>query len=221
MSWVKNLFTKNTDEPEKFASLEKRRASLSERSEKIYDEIGALEDREKRLVNNGKASSSKVTKRRLAQQISLLRKDIRMRNTSAVVLNKQINTIGTHLRNLELVQRGSVSGLPSCDELTEAAVNAEEIMEELTASDDLVNSIWNEIDFGLSAEEADILAEFEDEEESTENPSLDIDIKEERARMRQEVQFVGEDQPRPETIRDAEGLPINWSTMDFNKPVQT
>ena len=175
-SWIKGLFSKKATEDERVVSMERRQMWLSERSAKLYEEIGKLEGEEKKLVDEGKASTSKVTRRRKAQQISLLRKDIRMRNTSAAILNKQINTIGVHLRNLELAQSNAAAGLPSCDELTEAAVNAEDIIESLSNNDDLVNSIENQMDHSLSAEETAILAEFEEEdgdEESEISPDSD------------------------------------------------
>jgi len=81
------------------------------------------------------------------------------------MLSKQINIISTHIHNLELAQTGSVASLPTSEDLTEAAVNAEEILEQLNASDDLVSSL--EVSMAESAmtdDEAEILRELEGDE---------------------------------------------------------
>ncbi len=169
--WIKSLFSKEGEEAKKINVLSERRASLSSRLERIYGDVGKLEKHEHTLIAEGKAAASKVARRSKAAQISRLRKDITRCNTSAAMLSKQINIISTHIHNLELAQTGTMASLPTSEDLTEAAVNAEEILEQLTASDDLVSSL--EIGMSESAmsdDEADILAELEggaDEKGST------------------------------------------------------
>lgn len=160
--WIKSLFAKEGDEAAKINVLCERRAALSTRLDRMYDDIGKLEKKEDQLVVEGKAASSNVVKRRLAAQIAHMRKDISRCNTSAAVISKQINIISTHIHNLELAQTGSVAQLPSGEELTEAAVNAEEILEQLAASDELVTGL--EVGLAQSAvseDEAAILKELE------------------------------------------------------------
>ncbi len=92
-------------------------------------------------------------------------------NTSASMMSKQINVISTHIHNLELAQTGSVAELPTGDELTEAAVNAEEMLEQLSASDELVSSLeMSMADTSLSDDEAAILKELEGNEPETTGP---------------------------------------------------
>ncbi len=123
--WIKSLFSKDGEEAQKINVLAERKASLSNRLDRIYEDIGKLEKKEDKLREEGQASKSPVSKRRIAGQISRLRKDISRINTSAAMMSKQINVISTHIHNLELAQTGSVAELPTGDELTEAAVNAE------------------------------------------------------------------------------------------------
>ncbi len=160
--WIRSLFSKDGDETNKINVLAERRAALSSRLDQMYEDIGALEKKEAKLVEEGKASSSKVTRIRLAGQIERLRKDIQRFNTTASMLSKQINIISTHIHNLEMSQTGSMAELPSSDELAEAAVGAEEMLEQLNASDDLVSSLEvGMAESALSDTQADILAEFE------------------------------------------------------------
>lgn len=160
--WVKSLFSKEGEEAKKINVLSERRASLSGRLDRLYTDISKLEKKEEQLRVEGKATQAGVAKRRIAGQISRLRKDISRVNTSASILSKQINVISTHIHNLELAQTGTVAQLPTGEELTEAAVNAEQILEELSASDDLVSSLEvNMAETSMSDDEAAILRELE------------------------------------------------------------
>ena len=160
--WIKGLFSSEGEEAKKITALSERRAALSARLDRMYDDIGKLEKREESLATEGKAAASMVVKRRVAGQIARLRKDIQRHNTSAALLSKQINIISTHIHNLELSQTGSIAQLPSGEELTEAAVNAEEMLEQLAASDDLVSGLdVSMAETAISAEEADILKELQ------------------------------------------------------------
>ena len=160
--WIKGLFSSEGEEAKKITALSERRAALSARLDRMYDDIGKLEKREESLATEGKAAASMVVKRRVAGQIARLRKDIQRHNTSAALLSKQINIISTHIHNLELSQTGSIAQLPSGEELTEAAVNAEEMLEQRAASDDLVSGLdVSMAETAISAEEADILKELQ------------------------------------------------------------
>ncbi|MCA9254543.1 MAG: hypothetical protein KDA33_02850 [Phycisphaerales bacterium] len=160
--WIRSLFSKEGDETNKINVLAERRAALSSQRDRMYDDIAELEKKEAKLVEDGKASSSKVTRIRLAGQIESIRKDISRFNTTASMLSKQINIISTHIHNLELSQTGSLAQLPSSDELAEAAVSAEEMLEQLNASDDLVSGFEvGMAESALTDAQAEILAEFE------------------------------------------------------------
>ena len=160
--WIRSLFSKEGDEAAKINVLRERRAALTSRLDRMYDDIGKLEKKEEQLVTEGKAASSNVVKRRLAAQIAHMRKDISRCNTSAAVISKQINIISTHIHNLELAQTGSVAQLPSSEALTEAAVNAEEILEQLSASDSLVSGLEVGLaESSVSDDEAAILKELQ------------------------------------------------------------
>ncbi|MFQ5430057.1 MAG: hypothetical protein ACE5E1_07075 [Phycisphaerae bacterium] len=160
--WIKSLFSKEGEEAKKINVLSERRASLASRLDRLYEDIAKLEKKEAQLLDEGKKTTSKVSKRRIAAQISRLRKDIGRYNTSAAMSSKQINIISTHIHNLELAQTGSIAKLPSSDELTEAAVNAEEILEQLNASDDLVSSLdVGMAESAMSDDEAEIFRELE------------------------------------------------------------
>ncbi len=170
--WIRNLFSREGEEAKKINVLSERRATLSSRLDRLYEDIARLEKKEAELHEEGKAASSMIAKRRLAAQISRLRKDISRCNTSAAMLSKQINIISTHIHNLELSRTGSIAEMPSGEELTEAAVKAEEMLEQLNASDDLVSGLEISMaESAMSAEEAAILAELQGEAADKEKPT--------------------------------------------------
>lgn len=166
---IKNLFGKEGDDANKVNVLAEHRAALSSRLDRLFEDIGKLEKKEAALVAEGKASNSKVAKLRLAAQVERLRKDITRFNTTASMLNKQINIISTHIHNLEMAQTGEMAKMPDSDELTEAAVAAEEMLERLNASDDLVSGLEvGMAESAISDSQAAILAEFEATDEVAE-----------------------------------------------------
>ncbi len=160
---IKQLFSSEGGESEKINLLAERRAALAQRRNRIYEDIGKLESKEGELFSQGKAATSQVPKRRLAAQLAQLRKDIARQNTTAAMLNKQIDIISTDIHNLTLIQQGEVAKLPDTTELTENAVRAEEMLETLRADADLVGSLETGIEETLTSdEELAILKEFEE-----------------------------------------------------------
>ena len=159
---IRQLFSREGDEAEKTNMLAERRAALALRRDRIYEDIGKLEKKEAALFDEGKAASSHVPRRRIAAQLAQLRKDIARHNTSAAMLNQQINIISTDIHNLTLIQQGKLASLPDTAELTENAVRAEEMLETLRADSELVGSLETGIEESLTSdEELAILQEFD------------------------------------------------------------
>lgn len=162
MDRIRRLFSSEGDEAEKINMLAERRAALTQRRDRIYDDIVKLESKESELFEQGKAATSMVPRRRLAAQLAQLRKDIVRQNTTAAMLNQQINIISTDIHNLTLIQQGQIARLPATEELTEHAVAAEEMLESLNADAEMVGTLETGMDVKLaSADEQAILKEFE------------------------------------------------------------
>lgn len=160
---IKQLFSREGDDKQKINLLAERRAALTQRRDRIYDDIAKLEKKEDELMGQGRAASSALPQRRIAAQVAQLRKDILRVNTSLGMLNQQINIISTDIHNLTLIQQGQIAKLPDSQELTEHAVAAEEMLETLKADADLVASLEAGMsDAVMSDEEQDILKEFQE-----------------------------------------------------------
>ena len=163
---IRQLFSSDGDETEKINILAEGRAALAQRRDRIYEDIGKLEKKEADLFTQGKAATSQVPKRRLAAQLAQLRKDIVRQNTTAAMLNKQIDIISTDIHNLTLIRQGDMARLPDTAELTDNAVKAEEMLETLKADADLVGSLETGIEESLTNdEELAILREFDEPKE--------------------------------------------------------
>ncbi len=169
---IRQLFSREGDETQKINELSKRRAALSQRRNRMYDDIAQLEKREADLMEQGKQNRSQVARRRIAAQVAQLRKDITRHNATANMLNQQINILSTDIHNLTLIQQGGVASLPSTEELTENAVKAEEMLESLQADADLVGSLDTGISEMLTSdEELAILKEFDEPEAVAKTPA--------------------------------------------------
>ncbi len=167
---IRQLFAKEGDEGEKINVLAERRAQLSSRRDRLYEDIGRMETREADLLKQGKEASSSVVRRRVAAQLAQVRKDVARQNTTAGMLNQQINIISTDIHNLTLIMQGNVAQLPDTEELTENAVKAEEMLETLNADAAMVASLETGLaDIGTSDEEMAILKEFETVDEPAES----------------------------------------------------
>lgn len=162
---IRQLFAKEGDEAQKINVLAERRARLSERRDRIYGDVGQLESKEQELVRQGRQNKSTVARRRLAAQLAQLRKDITRQNTTANMLNQQMNVISTDIHNLTLIQQGNMAQLPDTEELTQNAVKAEEMLESLKVDAELVSSLETGLSDAItSAEELAILKEFDEPE---------------------------------------------------------
>jgi hypothetical protein len=169
---IRQLFSSAGNESRKINELAERRAALSQRRDRIYEDIAKLERRESDLLHEGRTNASAVAKRRLAAQLAQLRKDIARQNTTAAMLNQQINIISTDIHNLTLIQQGQVAQLPDTDELTQNAVRAEEMLETLKANADLISGLETGMaETTTSADELAILKEFEQPAPASEPPS--------------------------------------------------
>ncbi len=176
---IKEMFSRDGDEVNKITVLSEKRAALAQRRDRMYEEIGKLEEKEAQLIAQGRENKSAVVRRRLAAQVAQLRKDIARQNTTANMLNQQLNIISTDIHNLTLIEQGEVASLPSTEELTENAVKAEEMLETLKGDADLVSSLETGLGEVLTSdEERDILAEFEEPEAAPSNAGRSPEVSE-------------------------------------------
>ena len=162
---IRQLFGLSGNEAKKINVLSERRAMLAQRRDRLYEDIARLEQRERDLLEQGRQNKSPVARRRIASQLAQHRREMNRLNTTAAMLNQQINVISTHIHNLTLIQQGQMARLPTAEDLANDAVRAEEMLEQLKADVDLVGTLESGVGEALaSQDELEILREFDEPE---------------------------------------------------------
>ena len=83
-------------------------------------------------------------------------------NATARVIGQQVDVISTHIHHLTLIQQGQMARLPQTEEITQDAVRAEEMLEQLSADVQLTSTLSVGVTGStLTDEEAEILKELE------------------------------------------------------------
>jgi hypothetical protein len=162
VEWIRTLFSGEGEEARKINALTERRAKLASRRDRLYDDVGKLESREADLMKQGRESASPAVRRRVATQVKQLRDDMERMHAAARMVGQQIDVISTHVHSLTLIQQGQAAKLPTPEELTQDAVRAEELLEQLGAEVELASSLApTGREAGLTNEELEILRELE------------------------------------------------------------
>jgi hypothetical protein len=167
---IKSIFSGRTSTEKKIAFLSERRAALSQQRDGVADELGLLEKKDAYLRSQFKQSESEPARRRIAAQLAQLRKELERRGQMMSVLNQQINVVGSHLHNLELILRGAAAKLPESETIAADAARAEETLAKLQADSELADAVSPVVaGSALGAEEQAIFDELSKEAASDES----------------------------------------------------
>ena len=159
MDKLMGLFGRRGDVEKKVAYLSERRAALTQQRDGSLEEIGILEQKEGELRDEFK-DASKIARQRITAQLVQLRKDIARKQQLMQVLNQQVNVVGTHLHNLELLKQGQTAKLPDVEEIAEDAAKAEEVLADLQAGSELADSVLPPEVSGMTTEEQGVYEEL-------------------------------------------------------------
>jgi hypothetical protein len=172
---LKRAFSGPTKE-EQAQKLQERVNEISTQVEKIYSDTSVLEQKESELLEKGKANKSPVVRRRVASELSQIRKSLNRQNKTAAVFNHQMNVLSSHIHNLTLIDTAKTEVLPTSEELTQHAVQAEEILETLTSDADLLTTLEPGLD-SMTDEELAIMEEFDalDAKDEKKEPKEEIE----------------------------------------------
>ncbi len=163
---IRSLFSRKGENEKKIAFLSERRTLLSRQRDQAYEEMNALENQDAELREQFRTARTPLTKKRITSQLLQLRKEMERRQQMLSVFNQQINVVGTHLHNIELVQQGAQAQLPDGEQLAADAAKAEEMLAELEAGNELAGTLSTGALAGLTAEEQALYEELEKESAS-------------------------------------------------------
>ena len=137
---VKGIFKRNESTDRKIGRLAAERAGLTAQRERSYDEIAAVEKKESELTKSFKEATA-LAQRRIATEISQLRKDIERRQQILGAIDKKINVINTGIHTLELQNQVSPEKLKTLENIAASSEDVEVGMAALQQLDEEANSV--------------------------------------------------------------------------------
>ena len=162
MGLFQKLFGREPDERQRIEVLSGKRSVLTSRRDRLFGDIAALEAKEQALLDEGAATENKTTRKRVAAQLGLLRKDIGRMQRLGGLLAQQIDVISSQVGNLQLIVEGQSARLPTEQELVDTAVKADEVIREITETADQVQGLEGAMtSMGTVVDEDEIFAEFD------------------------------------------------------------
>jgi division protein CdvB (Snf7/Vps24/ESCRT-III family) len=137
---IRGIFKREESTERKIARLSAERASLSAQRERCYDEIASVEKREGELTKSFKDATA-LAQRRIATEISQLRKDIERRQQILATIDKKANVINTGIHTLELKQQVDPEKLKTLENISVDTEDVETGMAALQQLDEEANEV--------------------------------------------------------------------------------
>ena len=158
---IRKLLRLKPTTAERVRELTAQKVQIEQRRFDIDQRVSALEADERQLIQQGAAAASDAERKQVAGRLMRLRRELRRQRAQAQLLTQQIDIIGTHIHHLTLAEEGRRLELPTAEDLTREAAQAEQVMAEVAANADLAASIEVTGETPLMAEEeAAIFEEF-------------------------------------------------------------
>lgn len=151
-------------------------SQLREAREGLYSRLMDCERLEKNWLQEGKESSVQSRKLRLSAQLVQKRKEIGRLNSQISAMDHRINILEAHFSNKDIIAQNKVATMPTTEELTDHAVEAEQILEILSCDAQLSSSLTDALD--ISPEEAQVILEFEEKLADREEQAVMVEFNE-------------------------------------------
>lgn len=145
-----------SSDEKKIAFLAERRTQIAQQTERVQDDMHALEQHEIQLKEQFKTNESALIRKRVTTQLVELRREIDRKAQLLQMLNQQRNVVAAHLHSLELISQGQGVKLPTGEELAEDAAKAEEVLAQVQADSELADELvgTGSIRAGMTNDEA-------------------------------------------------------------------
>ena len=137
---VKGIFKREESTDRKISRLAAERAGLTAQRERAYDEIASVEKKESELTKGFKEATA-LAQRRIATEISQLRKDIERRQQILGAIDKKMNVINTGIHTLELQNQVSPEKLKTLENIAASSEEVDVGMAALQQLDEEANSM--------------------------------------------------------------------------------
>jgi hypothetical protein len=137
LSW----FGRKPSKAEQVRLLTEQRVKLEQTRHEVDQAVDQLEGRERDLLEQGANAPSAAEKKQVAGKLMRLRRELSRKRTQAQMFSNQIDVLGTQIHHLTLKAQSEKVALPSAEQLTQQAAEAEQVMSELSANADLAMNI--------------------------------------------------------------------------------
>jgi hypothetical protein len=156
----KSIFSSSDEK--KIAFLAERRTQIAQQTERVQEDMHALEQHEGQLKDQFKSNESALIRKRVTTQLVELRREIDRKAQLLQMLNQQKNVVAAHLHSLELISQGQGVKLPTGEELAEDAAKAEEVLAQVQADSELADELvgTGSIRAGMTSDEANMYDEL-------------------------------------------------------------
>lgn len=138
---------------ERVRALTAQRVRLEHQRHEVDRHVIALESEEQAALEQARSATSDAQRRQIAARLIRLRRELGRVRAQANIFTQQIEVLGTHIHHLTLAEQGRRMELPSAEELTRDAAQAEQILATLSANADLARSIEVSGESPMMAEE--------------------------------------------------------------------
>ena len=161
-SRIRRLLRLKPTTAERVRELTAQRVQIEQQRFEVDQKVNALETEENELIQRGASATSDAERKQLAGKLMRMRRELRRHRAQAQLFTQQIDIIGTHIHHLTLAEQGKRLELPSAEDLTREAAQAEQMISEVAANADLAASIEVTGETPMMAEEeAAIFEEFQ------------------------------------------------------------
>ncbi len=138
---------------ERVRAMTAQRVRLEQQRHEVDRRVNALESEEQAALEQARSATSEAQRRQIAARLVRVRRELGRVRAQANIYTQQIEVLGTHIHHLTLAEQGRRMDLPSAEELTREAAQAEQVIATLSANADLARSIEVSGESPMMAEE--------------------------------------------------------------------
>jgi hypothetical protein len=177
---MESIYMDVANEKEALARFREARYRDETRKKRYIDDLGILHEKEKQLIEIGKAEEDEFKKFQIASEIKDIRGRKELLHQRIEICEKRINVYNSHIGILEIITESVSETLPSKHEMEELAAKARNMMAELEEKVEVAEALKPQIDVVRDEEVKDIMKELKPEvEKPTPKEEVTKEVKEE------------------------------------------
>ncbi len=206
---VSEYYTKAEDLREALYLVREARYRDEQRKGRAMEDLKILEDKERELMDRGRAEENETRRKILASKVKEIRdKKDEIRHKINEIYNKRIQIYAEHMKSLETLVEMEEEPVPTSDALQEYAVKAREKLEKLDETYAMAEGVEfsSSENVDVTDEEREILDEFEEDRKEETKTNAEEDREEEELEEEKEeessTEVTDEEEPEEEPFAE-------------------